>query len=159
DFAKAEAEYRQALELSPNSSVFRNNLVIAMMRLNRFEEAQALLDEGKVKNFDPYVYPYVLAFLRNDPVGMEQQAALFEKLGRGDWLLPYRPDTAAYFGHLKNARTLSNLAVAEAKRDHRKESWTQYEVYAALREALFGNKAESRKYVNSALQSSNARNV
>jgi serine/threonine protein kinase/tetratricopeptide (TPR) repeat protein len=159
DFAKAQAEYRQALELTSNSNVFRNNLITAMIRLGHLDEAQALLDEGKAKNVDPWVFPYVLAFLRSDAVGMEQQAALFEKLGRGDWLLPYRPDTAAYFGHLRNARTLSNLAVAEEKREHAKESGTQYEVYAALREALFGNKVESRKYANSALQSSNGRIV
>lgn len=159
DFGKAKTEYRQALELNPNSNVFRNNLVTAMIRLNHFEEAQALLDAGKAKNVDPYVYGYVLAFLRNGLVGSEQQTALFEKLERGDWLLPFRPDTAAYFGQLKRARTLSNLAVAEAKREHAKESWTQYEVYAALREALFGNKAASRTYANSALQSSNGRSV
>jgi serine/threonine protein kinase/Tfp pilus assembly protein PilF len=159
DFGKAEAEYRQALDLNSHSGVFRNNLLTSMIRLNHFKEAQALLDQGKAKNVDAYIYPYILAFLRDDRVGIEQQEALFEKLGRGDWLLPFRPDTAAYFGELKKARRLSNLAVAERKREHAKELWTQYEVYAALREALFGNKAESRKYVNSALHSSNGRSV
>jgi serine/threonine protein kinase/Flp pilus assembly protein TadD len=158
EYDKAQTEYRQAFDLDPRSYVIYLNLIIATIRLNRFEDAQAVLDEGKAKNFDPYVLHYVLAFLRNDKVAMAQQETLFEKSGENA-LLPFRADTAAYFGQLKDARTLSGLAVANEERQHRKQTPALAEAYAALREALFGNKGEARNHIDSALDSSKGQDV
>jgi eukaryotic-like serine/threonine-protein kinase len=158
EYDKAEAKYQQAFDLNPKSLVIYLNLFIAIIRLNRFEEARSLLHEGTVRNFDPYVFHYVLAFLRDDKVAMEQQEALFEKSGENE-LLPFLPDTAAYFGQLKNSRTLTDLAIADAERQYRKQIPALYEVYAALREALFGNNGEARKRVDSAIESFKGQDV
>jgi ATP/maltotriose-dependent transcriptional regulator MalT len=74
-------------------------------------------------------------------------------------LLYFEADTAAYSGQLSKARDLSKQAVAAAQRAGRKERAAGCQAAAALREALFGNGAEAKRFATSALKSSNGRDV
>jgi len=74
-------------------------------------------------------------------------------------LLYYQADTAAYLGQLNKARELSRQAAASAMRAGRKERAAGCEADAALREALFGNGAEAKRFATNALKSSNGRDV
>jgi hypothetical protein len=58
---------------------------------------------------------------------------------------------AAYSGRLERARDLSRQAVVSAKRAEEPEVAADREADAALREALFGNPAETRKRAEDAL--------
>jgi hypothetical protein len=76
-----------------------------------------------------------------------------------DVLLAFEADTAAYSGHLQKARELSLQAAASAETAGEKETAAGYEAVAALRESLFGNSAESRRWATKALNLSRGRDA
>jgi eukaryotic-like serine/threonine-protein kinase len=89
----------------------------------------------------------------------EQSGLAAGQPGVEDVLLSSQADTAAYHGRLGEARNLSRLAVDSAERAERRELAAAYEANAALREALFGNAAETRKRSAAALSLSDNRYV
>jgi tetratricopeptide (TPR) repeat protein len=155
-YDRALAEHREALSLYPEGDLIAGNIARDLTGLNRFEEARAIADQQEVKNPDSLnlqIILYNLAFLKNDAAEMKRQVGLAAgKPPVEDFLLEAEADTAAYFGRLEKARTLSRQAVASAERTQNKERAAVYEVGAALREALFGNGAEAQQQVASALR-------
>ena len=102
----------------------------------------------------------MLAFLQNDAEGMARQIDWATgKPGVEDVQLSLESFTAAYSGRLADAREFSRRAVASAERAEEKEVAAGYRVDAALREAHFGNAAEARRRVASALGISKDRDV
>jgi hypothetical protein len=91
---------------------------------------------------------------------MSQQVAWATgKLGVEDAFLGLEADTAAYSGRLGRARDLSRQALVSAKRAEEPEVAAERETDAALREALFGNPAETRERAADALGLSNSWSV
>jgi hypothetical protein len=91
---------------------------------------------------------------------MEQEV----RLGAGNSmleseLLANEAASAAYFGRLETARTLSHRAVALAERAGGKEAAAGFESDAALREALLGNLVAAKKGARSALRRSTGADV
>jgi len=159
-YEKSLAECREALRLSPDSSMTYNYTVYAYLYLNRLEEARATAAEAKAKKLDVSDSLYMLGFLQNDAAAMKQQVAFNEgKPGVEDLFLAYEANTAAYSGQLANARVFSSRAVASANRAEEHETAARYEVEAAFREALFGNVAEARHRIDSALGLSMGRDL
>ena len=143
---------REALRGLPDSGLLYNNVVDVYLELNRLEEARATAEEAKARKLDVSDGLYMLGFLQNDAAEMKQQVALNAgKPGVEDRFLGYEADTAAYSGRLKDARELTSRAIASAERAEEKETAAKYQVGAGLREALFGNIAEARHRVDSAL--------
>jgi tetratricopeptide (TPR) repeat protein len=130
--------------------------------LNRFEEARIAAQEAKAKNLESFSRPYLyhLAFLQNDAAEMDREV----RWGLGqpameDGVLNSEANTAAYSGRLAKAREFSGRAVATAERAGQMGTAAGYEGDAAVWEALFGNKAEARQRVASALRLSTRRDV
>jgi serine/threonine protein kinase/Flp pilus assembly protein TadD len=159
---KALAEYREALRLEA-TSVGYANLVWAYLTLNRLEEARATAVEAQTKSLDSYylrLFLYRLAFLQSDAAGMAQQVAWATgKPGVEDMLLALEADTAAYSGRLRQAREFSRRAVDSAGQAEEKEAAAKYSALSGLREALFGNADEARRYATLAMQRSGGRDV
>ena len=159
---KALAEYRESLRLDVNGVTY-SNLVLTYFSLNRLEDAQATAKEAQAKKIDSpdlHGLVYLLAFLQNDPAGMAQQVAWATgKPGVEDTLLANEADTEAYSGRLRTAREFSHRATDSAKRAEQQETAATYSAYSGLREALFGNAAEARQQVESALRLSTGRDV
>ncbi len=155
-------ESREELRLNPNGGAYFD-LLYAYLKLNRLKEAQSTFEEAEAKNFDSpsiHYFVYQLRFLQNDAAGMSQQVAWATgKLGVEDGLLGLEADTAAYSGRLGRARDLSRQAVVSAKRAEEPEVAAEREAEAALREALFGNPAETRERAADALGLSNSWSV
>jgi serine/threonine protein kinase/tetratricopeptide (TPR) repeat protein len=162
-YDKGLAESREELRLAPESGLAYQKLASSYLSLNRFEEARATAQQALAKNNDSRalrVTLYCLAFLQNDTAGMAEQVAWARgKPGVEDLQLALEAGTAAYFGQLGKARALSGQAVASAERAGIKDTAASYEADAALREALFGNAAEARQRVASALGFSTDRDV
>jgi DNA-binding winged helix-turn-helix (wHTH) protein/tetratricopeptide (TPR) repeat protein len=162
-YDKSLAQYRECLRLDPASGGRYDNLVVVYLQLNRLQEARATAAEAQAKNLDsPFLrfILYQLAFLQNDAAGMAQQVAWAAgKPGVEDVLLNGEADTAAYSGRLAKARELSRRAVASAERAEERETAAGYQADAALREALFGNRAEARQRAAAALGLSTGRDV
>jgi tetratricopeptide (TPR) repeat protein/predicted Ser/Thr protein kinase len=159
----ALVEYQTVLRQGGGSGITYGNIVDSYTALNRFEEAHNAVLEARAKNLDsPHLRLklYALAFLRNDKGAMEQQVTFGAgKPGQEDRFLEQEADTAAYFGHLENARRFSRLAITSAEQAKKQEAAAIYEAKAALREALFGNAGEARQRAASALRLSMGRNV
>ena len=159
---KGLIESIEEFRLNPNGDSYFD-LLNFYLSLNRLKEAQSTFEEAQAKNFDSPSIRYIvyqLRFLQNDAAGMSQQVAWATgKLGVEDGFLGLEADTAAYSGRLGRARDLSRQAVVSAKRAEEPELAAWYEADAALREALFGNPAETRERAADALGLSNSWSV
>ena len=68
-------------------------------------------------------------------------------------------DTAAYSGHLKDARELTRRAMDNAQRGGEKDAPALYSGTSGLREAWFGNTGEARRRATLALKLSSGRDL
>ncbi len=162
-YEKSLAEALEALRINPASGNNYENLAASYLFLNRFEEARATVEEAWAKKLDtPYlhIFAYVLALLRDDRPGMEQQAAwVMGKPGIEDSLMSWQADIAAYSGLQEKSRDLSRRAIASAQKAGEIETAAGYEANASVREALFGNPAQARQQADAALELSTGRDV
>ena len=162
-FSKSVDEYRKALTIEPSSGLTYANLVGSYLFLNRLEAAVATAAEAQSKKLDSPALRlnlYRLAFLQNDTAGMAQQLAWSAgKPGVENAMLRLEADTAAYAGHLDNAREISLRAIESAKRGSEKEAAAGYESDMAFREAVFGNVKEAEQHATAALALSSGRDV
>lgn len=164
DYEQAAANAKEALRLEPSSVAWYENLSTAEIALQRFDDAQAILQEAFTKKLDDsslHANMYALAFLRDDAAGMEREVrATTGKAGGEDMMLAFQADTEAFSGRLKKARELSRLAVESAEKAQLTEPAGIWQGLAALREAAFGNKEEARKQAIESLRiAPNSRDV
>jgi DNA-binding winged helix-turn-helix (wHTH) protein/tetratricopeptide (TPR) repeat protein len=154
-YDKAVEEGLENLRLAPEHGIEYGDLVSYYRALDRLGEARATLEETRRKGIDNsflHVQRYFLAFLENDAAGMKQQVDW--GAGKPDlepFFLGNERDTAAYSGLLAIARVFSRQGVAYAERAEEKELAAGFESGSAVIEALFGNIAESRHRIDSAL--------
>jgi hypothetical protein len=88
---------------------------------------------------------YALAFLGTNTAAMAEQQHWFVGSSNENVAFSLGSDTEAYAGHLGKARELTRQAVSAAIRADSKENGAVWEENAALREAGFGNFAESTR--------------
>ena len=141
-------EYQEALRLSPRRSFLYRDLAYTYLALDRVEDASAVVQRAHAVGLDANLKSvlYSLAFYQNNRPAMAELV----QSGPGkpeveDLLLALDADTAAYFGHLSAARTLSRTASESAERAGRKETSALYFAASALRDALFGQVSQARQ--------------
>jgi len=162
-YGKGVEEGREAVRLNPDSSVSYALLNFDYIALNRLDEAKAIYGqalEHKLNHTLFHIGLYEIAFLQNDAAGMAQQLAQSAGTpGIEDELLGMEADTAAYSGRLRNARDFSRRAMDSAERAQEKEAAATYSALSGLRESLFGNADEARRYSALAMGRSTGRDV
>jgi serine/threonine protein kinase/tetratricopeptide (TPR) repeat protein len=162
-YEKGISETRHCQEIEPNDVIVYSNLGGTYLNVNRLDEAKSTLDQAlALKLDDPSLRSiiYSLAFLQNDPAGMQKQVEWATgKPGAEDQLFSQDSDTKAYFGHLTKARELSRRAVESATHNGAKETAAIWQGNAALREAEFGNSGPARQYAQAALDLAPTRDV
>jgi len=162
-YEKALAEVQEALRLSPDVVLRYASVANSYVFMNRFDEAQAVLNQAiahKLDSVDIRQNLYAVAFFKEDAPQMEQQLAWAAgRPGEEDVLLSMQSDTEAYFGRLNKARDFTRRAVDSAVRADSKEAAAFWQVNAALREAELGNAALARQAVAAALALSAGRDV
>jgi tetratricopeptide (TPR) repeat protein len=85
EFEQAAEAYRSALRLDADYSLPRANLALALIGLDRFDEAQQVIKQGLDRGLDPngfYKRLYLIAFLRGDAESMARYVEWFN--GRAD---------------------------------------------------------------------------
>jgi hypothetical protein len=103
---------------------------------------------------------YAIAFYRDELIEMTRHASRATGVpGEEDLLLAMQADTAAFEGHLREARQLSLGAMDSAERAQKKETAAGYYAVGTLREALFGDRARARREVAAAKPYSRGRDV
>ncbi len=160
---KALEKFREAASVAPPDALDYGNLVITLIHLNRFDEAQATAKEAVARNADSpdlHLYLYELAFVQNDFDAMAQQLSWAPgKTGAESMLLYGAAESEAYAGNVAKARELFQQAVASAGRGEAKDAAAGYQAAEAMQDALFGSVDEARKDVASTLALSNGRDA
>jgi eukaryotic-like serine/threonine-protein kinase len=163
DYDKAIAAFEKAVRIGPATGNRYANLVNGYLQLDRMDQAKATVREAQAKNIDSpeiHVNLYWADFLQHDAAGMEREAVGVQaKPGYEDQMLNYESDTALYGGQLAKARVLARRAVESAQKGDDKEAAAVYEAQAAVREALVGNTDLAKQQAQTALASSNGRDV
>ena len=139
-------QYREALRHRESAFIY-SLLVFSYINVNKLEEAEATAKAAQAKNLDSpslHLFLYILAFLKNDAPGMDEQVAWSKgKPGMEQTLLATEEERAAYAGRLRKAREFLRQAVASALWAEQRETAADSEAVAALREGFFGNAAEA----------------
>jgi DNA-binding winged helix-turn-helix (wHTH) protein/tetratricopeptide (TPR) repeat protein len=162
-YERAVEESSEAVRLRPDFPLAYAFNIRAYAALNRFDEAKALYAKALERRLsNPFidVVMYDLAFAQNDTAGMAQHAAKLKALPRlGHQIINMEGDTAAYSGHLIEARELSRRAMDNAQRAGEKDAPAVYSGTSGLREAWFGNTGEARRRGSLALKLSSGRDL
>jgi eukaryotic-like serine/threonine-protein kinase len=144
-YARAAAEWKEALRLRPDSVFTYENLASIYLALNETDLAQSIVQSCLARHLDSGRLRqtlYSLAFLRRDRVEMDRQA---------EW--------EAYFGRVKNARRFWRRAVDSATRADLREAAALWQVIGALTEAEFGERRVAVSDVREAMALAAGRNV
>jgi eukaryotic-like serine/threonine-protein kinase len=156
-------EAKIALDINPDFSIGYSLLADGYMALGRTAEAEKTLQKASERKLDIpdfHVQRYVIAFLKDDRAGMEQEAAQSrERPGVDDWMTNAEGFVSAYSGHLEKARKISRRAADLARKADRQDTEALYEADAAIREALFGNVSPAKQRAAAALELSKSRDV
>ena len=161
-YDKAVVKTEEAQRLAPTATGY-GNLAFEYIALNRLDDGDKVLQRAQSSDFDGLdirANLYLLAFLRGNSNGMEQQLAWAAgRLGDEDVMLSGQADTEAYYGRLMRAQDYSRRAAEAAVRADSKETAALWRAAAGLREAEFGNPAAARHNVDAALSLSSGRDV
>jgi DNA-binding winged helix-turn-helix (wHTH) protein/Tfp pilus assembly protein PilF len=151
---KAVEVYRRAMQLDATRVTTYINLAWALVRLERFAEAQTVLAQAEQRGFhtDHLVQVnYVLGFLQGDSERMARaQREAASVPGAQALLLATEAETEAYYGRFAKAREISEQAAALMTKEGDQESAADCLALAALREAEVGRPAEARELLGRA---------
>src|SRR5215813_6705446 len=85
EYEQAAEAYRTAIRLNADFALSRSHLALALIGLNRFDEAQEVIEQGLALGLDSSGFHnrlYLIAFLKGDAQAMQRQVAWFA--GRPD---------------------------------------------------------------------------
>jgi serine/threonine protein kinase/lipopolysaccharide biosynthesis regulator YciM len=152
---KALAAIQRSVKLDPESSVGLGNLIGGYLNADRLDEAKALNQEALAKHPDLPNFHYThysICFLERDAAGMEREAGIvLSKPGLVHLMLYLESESAAYGGQMSRARELARQAAENLQSQGDKDGARGYAAEAALREALVGNLALSKRQAEEAL--------
>jgi serine/threonine protein kinase/tetratricopeptide (TPR) repeat protein len=140
-FDKAISEAREGISLSPNRTQPYSNLAIALMCLNRFDEAKAVYQQAMAQGLDSTGFHWGLyqsGFAQGDASLMQQQVSWLSGRSNEYEAVDWQAKTSAFAGQLTRAKEFSNHAIDLAERGNLKEVAAQFTTHAALREAITG---------------------
>jgi Flp pilus assembly protein TadD len=145
-YDKAQAAFQEALRLTPSPFLY-GLLGSVYLNQNRFEEARTTIQQARAKNIEPWGASwllYTLAFLSNDQAEMARQVTHpWTEMDPGFWE-ENQGATAAYYGHLTQARDWTHRAIASAMSARSKDQAAGYNAESAVCESFFGNFANAR---------------
>jgi len=154
DFEKGLAAARESMKLNPNISPPYANLVHSYLRLNRFDEAEQVMQQATAQDkvsTGLHGSMYLLAYLRRDAKGMKQQVDWatgkpFEALS-----LRWQAAASSNSGRLAEAGEFRKKAIDLASGRDQKEFAAQIHLDTALTESAIGNCAAANQAANAAL--------
>jgi len=156
DHERAAAEHREFQRLEPGSLWAYDNLAVSYLRLDRLEEARAILEQGRAKIDHSSIHTSLhwVAALQGDVAAMRRETEWFR--GRPDeyWIRWNEATFAAAAGRLAQAREQSREAVDLALRNGIREGAAGILLDQAFAEALAGNARQARELAEKALERS-----
>lgn len=163
NFDEAIDEGRKGLAIAPDrgySYVLLSDVLLSAGRLNDVEEVLREASERKVDYQQLPILRYDLAFLRDDPRGMEQAVNMAQgKPDSMDWMADRQAFSLAYAGRLKQAKVLSRQAIELAEQVGDRERAAQFAIRIALWEAFFGDAPGAKQDAAKALDLARNRGI
>jgi serine/threonine protein kinase/tetratricopeptide (TPR) repeat protein len=155
-YERATESYRQSLRLAPNNVGPYDDLSDSLLSLQHFDEARQIIGEAQARKLDDFLLHnalYALAFLGAGSAAIVEQQQWFSRESEYERFgLALASDTAAYGGHLREARQLTKRALDSAIRADSKENGAIWQAIAAQWEAAYGNSIEARQAAAKALK-------
>jgi tetratricopeptide (TPR) repeat protein len=162
-YETASVEARKAIQLDPDFWVGYYSLGVLSSYLGRLDQAEGALDAAVARGLDSdefIMLAYDLAWLGGDSARMEREAARARARSGGEnWISAREALVAAYSGHLKDARTISQRAVVQALQAGQPERAALWTAGIAVREALVGHTKAASDSALAALKLSHDREV
>ncbi len=155
-YEDARSESAESLRLLPGDCLSYGALVGSLIRLDRLDEARALMKSAEQREADCYhlqVYRYALAFLDHDNLEMERIA----NNSGTQWKLELtyiQAQTAAYSGQMRESRELMHRVDLLARQSDHEQLGGLFDELAAISEALFGNDELAKKETKEVLSRS-----
>jgi DNA-binding winged helix-turn-helix (wHTH) protein/tetratricopeptide (TPR) repeat protein len=162
-YEQALAEAQKAIELDPDFAMVYYSLGVNNAYLGRLERANSAINRAVARGLEIEEFVmlrYDLAFLKDDQVGMDREAARARaRPEAANWISNKEAFALAYLGRLHQAREMSARAVFEAAQNAQRERAALWGTGDAVREAFFGNLPEAKKSATAALEQSKDRAV
>ncbi|HEX4946572.1 MAG TPA: protein kinase [Blastocatellia bacterium] len=141
EYEKAIAECREAQRRDPNANSPFGNMGDALIRLNRYEEAQKTYEQALQQKLDETSFHaglYAIAFVQGNAALMKQQVDW--TVGRSnEYAGPaWQAETTAFAGQIRQARDFTRRAVDLAERRNLKEVVADLTLAQALNEVACG---------------------
>jgi serine/threonine protein kinase/tetratricopeptide (TPR) repeat protein len=162
-YEKSVEEAQKAIALEPDSIFGYTNLAFSYMYLDRFTDAEGVLQQAADRKFEQpelAVLSYFLASLIDDRAGMD--GAVDRTKGKPfaeDWLSHFRSLILARSGLAGQAMTMSRTAAELAERGGGRERAALYRAAVANWEGWFGNRTAARRSAMEAIELSRGRDV
>jgi len=149
-YDRSAEEFATARNLDPGQALPYAGLIGDYMALNRLADAERVYKDAEARHLATGNVQnnfYLLAFLRGDAHGMAKMTAtLSSEPGFEIMALREESNTAAYFGHFRTARELTEHMKEIALREKDSAVAADFLSDAAFREALVGNSEEAGRY-------------
>jgi tetratricopeptide (TPR) repeat protein len=161
-FEKALANAAESSRLDPKDTYASQNLADLYERLNRFDEAKAVLDKASAQNANVATAAftlYDLAFIRRDEAGMQRQVEALKGKPYESIILWFKAQGECALGKTQNARQSYTQAFSVAQHFGMKEFAAALRLSEASCEAELGNVAPARKGAEEALSLSDDRDT
>ncbi|MEW6129299.1 MAG: protein kinase [Acidobacteriota bacterium] len=153
-FERAIEEAQAAIQLNPTRAQPYSNLAIALMCLNRFDEANATYEQALAQGLDSVGYHwglYLIGFTHNDAQAMQKEIDFLTGKPNEYEAVDWQAKSKTFSGQLEKARALSNHAIDLAKQRGLNEVASQFAISATLREAVTGSCQQTATGVASAM--------
>lgn len=140
-FEQAADAYRSALSLDPDYSLSRSNLALALMGLNRFNEAQEVIQQGIDRGLDTSSFHnrlYLIALLRGDDQEAQRNADWFAGKSDEYQMREIHARRLAFEGKRREASEAFEKAAELAQRRHLPAERIRILVNQANLNALYG---------------------
>jgi eukaryotic-like serine/threonine-protein kinase len=139
-FEKAVEEAGEASRLNPKEPKAHANMAAAFTGLNRFDEAQKVIQQSfseKLETDSMHTLLYRIALVKGDAAGMKQQLDWAASRKSGFMAENWQAQTAEFYGQLAKANHYSDQAFDVAQRNNSKEAAAQILLQQAVRAAAF----------------------
>ena len=155
-------EAREAARLLPSDPTLIG-LLRAAIYAQRIDEARQTYDEAILRGVDSpqlHLFHALLAFLQNDPSGMQKEWAwAAQDPVRGRFVLYRESRAEGFYGRSHNAHRLAQMNVDSSMKAGFLSDAAGFESLEALRDAEIGNLRQSQALVTDALRKSQDRIV
>jgi tetratricopeptide (TPR) repeat protein len=146
-FAESVPAFQESIRQDPKFTPPYGNLAAALLGLNRYDEARAVLKDAADRKLDfigARRLSYLLAFAQGDTATMERELAQSVGPRESNSAFGWQAHTSAFGGHAADAHEQFRVGVRLALQGHFTEVAAQLTVEDAENHAVVGECAEAR---------------